>query len=103
MADQNDKNALKEKLKQEKKELKKARKLEKQRLLEEQEDKNPLKFKEWCSIEGIRSEIKEVNWLTVPQLAKDSAVVLVFTFVLGIYFYGADVVIAMILKALGMN
>ena len=44
-----EKQARKEKLKQERKELRKAKKLERQRRLEEQEDKNPLKCKE-CSL-----------------------------------------------------
>ena len=63
-----DDKAKKEKLKQERKELRKAKKLERQRRLEEQEDKNPLKFKEWFS-----------------------------------YFYGADALIALILKTLGLS
>ncbi len=52
-----DDKARKEKLKQERKELRKAKKLERQRRLEEQEDKNPLKYKEWFSLKGIRQEI----------------------------------------------
>ena len=67
-----DDKAKKEKLKQERKELRKAKKLERQRRLEEQEDKNPLKFKEWFSLKGI-------------------------------YFYGADALIALILKTLGLS
>ena len=70
-----DDKARKEKLKQERKELRKAKKLERQRRLEEQEDKNPLKFKEWFSLKGI----------------------------LGVYFYGADALIALILKTLGLS
>ena len=51
-----DDKARKEKLKQERKELRKAKKLERQRRLEEQEDKIQLKFKEWFKIKGILHE-----------------------------------------------
>ena len=98
-----EKQARKEKLKQERKELRKAKKLERQRRLEEQEDKNPLKFKEWFSLKGIRQEIKSVHWLTKKELARDAFVVLAFTVVLGVYFYGADALIALILKTLGLS
>ncbi|MBO6047067.1 MAG: preprotein translocase subunit SecE [Erysipelotrichaceae bacterium] len=98
-----EKKALKAKLKQERKDLRAAKKLERQRLLEEQEDPNPLKLKEWLSLRGIRDEIKEVHWMTPGELAHASAIVLAFTFALGVYFYAADAVIALILKALGMN
>ena len=95
-----DDKAKKEKLKQERKELRKAKKLERQRRLEEQEDKNPLKFKEWFSLKGIRQEI---HWLTKKELARDAFVVLAFTVILGVYFYGADALIALILKTLGLS
>ena len=98
-----EKQARKEKLKQERKELRKAKKLERQKRLEEQEDKNPLKFKEWFSLKGIRQEIKKVHWLTKKELARDAFVVLAFTVVLGVYFYGADALIALILKTLGLS
>ena len=97
-----DDKARKEKLKQERKELRKAKKLERQSL-EEQEDKNPLKFKEWFSLKGIRQEIKNVHWLTKKELARDAFVVLAFTVILGVYFYGADALIALILKTLGLS
>ena len=96
-----DDKARKEKLKQERKELRKAKKLERQRRLEEQEDKNPLKFKEWFSLKGIRQE--NVHWLTKKELARDAFVVLAFTVILGVYFYGADALIALILKTLGLS
>ena len=83
--------------------LRKAKKLERQRRLEEQEDKNPLKFKEWFSLKGIRQEIKNVHWLTKKELARDAFVVLAFTVILGVYFYGADALIALILKTLGLS
>ena len=59
----------KEKLKQERKELRKAKKLERQRRLEEQEDKNPLKFKEWFSLKGIRQEIKNVSLVNKERIS----------------------------------
>ena len=68
-----DDKARKEKLKQERKELRKAKKLERQRRLEEQEDKNPLKFKEWFSLKGIRQEIKNVHWLTKKELVSSTS------------------------------
>ena len=83
--------------------LEKQKKLERQRRLEEQEDKNPLKFKEWFSLKGIRQEIKNVHWLTKKELARDAFVVLAFTVILGVYFYGADALIALILKTLGLS
>ena len=56
-----------------------------------EEVEHELKFKEWFNLKGIRAEIK--NSLTV----------LVFTFVMGLFFFGGDAVIAFILKALGMD
>lgn len=100
---QAEKKALKEKLKLERKELRKAKKQERIRSMKESEDTNPLKFKEWFSLKGIREEIKNVHWLTKKELARDASVVLVFTIILGVYFYFSDAIIALILKALGMN
>ena len=37
------------------------------------------------------------------ELAYNSMIVLVFCFLFGVYFYGSDAIIALILKALGMN
>ena len=61
------------------------------------------KLKDWCQLKGIRAEIKNVSWLSKKELAKNSAVVLLFTFVMGLFFFGGDAVIAFILKALGMD
>ena len=61
------------------------------------------KLKDWCQLKGIRAEIKNVSWLSKKELAKNSAVVLLFTFVMGLFFFGGDAVIAFSLKALGMN
>lgn len=62
-----------------------------------------MKIKEWCSLKGIRGEIKNIHWLTKKELAYNSMVVLVFCALFGIFFYASDAVIAVILKALGMN
>ena len=62
-----------------------------------EEVERELKFK------GIRAEIKNVHWLTKKELFNNSLTVLVFTFVMGLFFFGGDAVIAFILKALGMD
>ena len=61
-----------------------------------------MKIKEWCTLKGIRAEIKNIHWLTKKELAYNSVVVLVFAFVWNL-LYGSDAVIALILKALGLN
>lgn len=66
-------------------------------------EKNHMKMKEWCTLSGVRSEIKNIHWLSKKELAYNSMVVLVFCFLFGLYFYGSDAIIALILKALGMN
>ena len=48
-------------------------------------------------------EIKNIHWLTKKELFNNSLTVLVFTFVMGLFFFGGDAVIAFILKALGMD
>ena len=62
-----------------------------------EEVEHELRFKD------IREEIKKVHWLTKKELFNNSVVVLVFTFVMGLFFFGGDAVIAFILKALGMD
>ncbi len=62
-----------------------------------------VKFGDWFSLKGIRSEIKRISWLSKKQLAQNSAIVLLFCFVLGLYFFAGDAVIALIFKALGIN
>lgn len=68
-----------------------------------EEVEHKLRFKEWFNLKGIREEIKKVHWLTKKELFNNSVVVLVFTFVMGLFFFGGDAVIAFILKALGMD
>ena len=62
-----------------------------------------VKFRDWFSLKAIRSEIKRISWLSKKQLAQNSAIVLLFCFVLGLYFFSCDAVIALIFKALGIN
>lgn len=62
-----------------------------------------MKIKEWLTLKGVRKEIKNIHWLTKKELAYNSMVVLVFCFLFGVYFYCSDTIIAIILKALGMN
>ena len=52
-----------------------------------------MKFRDWFSLKGIRKE----------ELAQNSAIVLLFCFVMGLYFFAGDAIIAFILKTLGMN
>ena len=62
-----------------------------------------MKFKDWFSIKAIRSEMKNVTWLTKNQLFMNSVTVIAFCLVLGIFFFASDAVIAVILKMLGLN
>lgn len=62
-----------------------------------------MKIKEWFTLKGIRAEIGRVHWLTKKELLRDSTVVLVFCFLFGVYFYASDVIIAFILRVLGMK
>ena len=59
-----------------------------------EEVERELKFKEWFNLKGIRAEIKNVHWLTKKELFSNSLTVLVFTFVMGLFFFGGDAVIA---------
>ena len=63
-----------------------------------EEVEHELKFKEWFNLKGIRAEIKNIHWLTKKELFNNSLTVLVFTFVMGLFFF-----VAFILKALGMD
>lgn len=62
-----------------------------------------MKFRDWFNLKEIRSEIKKISWLSKKELAQNSAIVLLFCFVLGLYFFAGDAVIALIFKALGIN
>lgn len=62
-----------------------------------------LRFRDWFNLKGIRTEIKNISWLSKKELINNSLTVLLFTFVMGLFFFGGDAVIAFILKALGMD
>lgn len=62
-----------------------------------------MRFKKWFSFKGIIAEAKNVSWLTGKKLAKNSLSVLAFCCIMGLFFYGGDMLLAVILKALGMN
>lgn len=62
-----------------------------------------MKFRDWFSIKGIRSEMKKVTWLSKKDLFKNSATVLAFCVVMGLFFFGSDAVIALIMRMLGLN
>lgn len=62
-----------------------------------------MKFKDWFTLKGIRAEVSRVDWLSKKELIKNSTTVLVFCFLFGVYFYASDVIIAFILKVLGMK
>ena len=45
-----------------------------------------MKIKEWFTIKGIRSEIKNIHWLSKKELVYNSGVVLLFAFYLAYTF-----------------
>ena len=61
-----------------------------------------MKIKEWLSVKGVRSEMKNIHWLTKKELLNNSVVVLTFCLLFGLFFYCSDAIIALIMKALGM-
>ena len=63
-----------------------------------EEVEHELKFKEWFNLKGIRAEIKNIHWLTKKELFNNSLTVLVFTFVMGLFFYGMLFVHTMVMK-----
>lgn len=62
-----------------------------------------MKLKEWFNLKSVRSEIKNVRWLTKKELVRNSATVLLFCLIFGLYFYASDAIIAFILRVLGMK
>lgn len=60
-------------------------------------------FRDWFTLRGIREEIKNISWPTRTELSQKSAIVLLFTFIMGVYFFLGDTIIAAILSALGMS
>ena len=61
-----------------------------------------MKFKDWFSFKGIRAEMKHVSWLSKKELAKNSAIVVIFCLVFGMFFMASDAIIALIFKVLGI-
>lgn len=62
-----------------------------------------MKFKDWFSFKGIRAEMKHVTWLTKKQLVTNSATVIAFCLVLGIFFFVSDLLVAFIMRMLGLS
>jgi len=62
-----------------------------------------MKFRDWFSLKGILSERRKINWLSKKELAKNSAIVIVFCLAMGAFFLTSDAVIAFILNLLGMS
>lgn len=62
-----------------------------------------MKFRDWFSIKGIRAEMKKVTWLSKKELFQNSATVIAFCLVMGIFFFASDAVIAIILRMLGLS
>lgn len=62
-----------------------------------------MKFRDWFTFKGIKAEIGRVSWLSKKELIKNSSVVLIFCFLFGVYFYASDMIIAFILRVLGMK
>jgi preprotein translocase SecE subunit len=62
-----------------------------------------MKLKDWFSLKSVRAEIKKVHWLTKKELLQNSAIVLIFCFLFGVYFYASDAIISFILNVLGMK
>lgn len=79
---------------------KKIRKAEKKQFIEESYDNDPLKFRDWFSIKGIRNELKNVSWLSLSDLFKASATVIGFSLFMMLFFFAGDTAIAEILKSL---
>ena len=59
-----------------------------------------MKFKDWFSIKGIKSEAKHVIWLKRKDLIKNTGIVLAFCVLFGAFFYASDAIIAIILRML---
>ena len=45
-----------------------------------------MKFKEWFSIKGIKSKMKQVRWLTKKELLTNSITVLSFCLIMALFF-----------------
>ena len=67
------------------------------------DDKVKVRFRDWCTIKGIRHEMKQVHWLSKKQLLTNTATVIAFTVFFAIFFYLGDGIIALIMEALGIS
>lgn len=59
-----------------------------------------MKFKDWFSVKGIRSEMRHISWLTKKELMKNTGIVVAFCLVFGLFFYLSDGIIAIIFRML---
>ena len=57
----------------------------------------------WFSLSGIMKEAKRIRWPKRKDLFKDSSEVIMFTLVFALGFVAFDVIIAFILKLLGVG
>lgn len=56
----------------------------------------------WFSINGIIKETKRVRWPRPKALFKDSAIVVVFVIILGIFFYVCQAISSGFLSLIGI-
>lgn len=85
-------------------EQKRIREVQKQQQLEmlnDVFDDDPVKFREWFSIKGIISELRQVSWPRPAALLKGFAGVTVFAVLLAALIYGYDTLLIKLLSLLG--
>ena len=56
----------------------------------------------WFSINGIITEAKRIRWPKMKDLAKDSTTVIVFTLLMGIFFFVCQIISSGFLSMIGM-
>lgn len=56
----------------------------------------------WFSISGIITEMKRIRWPRPKALAKDSAIVIVFVIIMGIFFFLCQMISSGFLSLIGM-
>ncbi len=56
----------------------------------------------WFSINGILTESKRIRWPKMNDLLKNSAIVIVFIAILGLFFFLCQLVSSGFLKLIGM-
>jgi len=57
----------------------------------------------WFSISGVIEEARRVRWPKRKDLLNDFVVVIVFTVFFGITFVASDLLVAMVLRLLGIG